>query len=333
MIHPRVRQLADNLISHSIGLKPGEKILIEGFDSRNDFICALVQAVYNAGGMPFVHLKDQSVQRSLLMGLSAAQADVTAAHEASLMALHDRDVYRTMACGIAGLSVATDSLSAIKYARVKPIRDENGLAVDFEIDGEYPQYGNNDERVDSIACDLVERFMKKIKALPTYRNAVPTQSILTITSNVVYGQKTGNTPDGRRAGTPFAPGANPMHGRDRKGAVASLTSVAKLPFTYAKDGISYTFSIVPAALGKEDPVRKTNLVGLLDGYFHHEADVEGGQHLNVNVMNREMLLDAIEHPEKYPNLTIRVSGYAVRFNALTREQQQDVISRTFTQAL
>ena len=254
-------------------------------------------------------------------------------YEASLMALHDRDVYRTMACGIAGLSVATDSLSAIKYARVKPIRDENGLAVDFEIDGEYPQYGNNDERVDSIACDLVERFMKKIKALPTYRNAVPTQSILTITSNVVYGQKTGNTPDGRRAGTPFAPGANPMHGRDRKGAVASLTSVAKLPFTYAKDGISYTFSIVPAALGKEDPVRKTNLVGLLDGYFHHEADVEGGQHLNVNVMNREMLLAAIEHPEKYPNLTIRVSGYAVRFNALTREQQQDVISRTFTQAL
>ncbi|MBQ4924433.1 MULTISPECIES: 2-ketobutyrate formate-lyase/pyruvate formate-lyase [Citrobacter] len=254
-------------------------------------------------------------------------------YEASLMALHDRDVYRTMACGMAGLSVAADSLSAIKYARVKPIRDENGLAVDFEIEGDYPQYGNNDERVDSIACDLVERFMKKIKVLPTYRNAVPTQSILTITSNVVYGQKTGNTPDGRRAGTPFAPGANPMHGRDRKGAVASLTSVAKLPFTYAKDGISYTFSIVPAALGKEDSVRKTNLLGLLDGYFHHEAHVEGGQHLNVNVMNREMLMDAIEHPENYPNLTIRVSGYAVRFNALTREQQQDVISRTFTQAL
>ena len=254
-------------------------------------------------------------------------------YEASLMALHDRDVYRTMACGMAGLSVAADSLSAIKYARVKPIRDENGLAVDFEIEGDYPQYGNNDERVDSIACDLVERFMKKIKVLPTYRNAVPTQSILTITSNVVYGQKTGNTPDGRRAGTPFAPGANPMHGRDRKGAVASLTSVAKLPFTYAKDGISYTFSIVPAALGKEDGVRKTNLVGLLDGYFHHEAHVEGGQHLNVNVMNREMLMDAIEHPENYPNLTIRVSGYAVRFNALTCEQQQDVISRTFTQAL
>lgn len=254
-------------------------------------------------------------------------------YEASLMALHDRDVYRTMACGIAGLSVATDSLSAIKYAQVKPVRDHTGLAVDFVIEGEYPQYGNNDNRVDSIACDLVERFMKKIKALPTYRNAVPTQSILTITSNVVYGQKTGNTPDGRRSGTPFAPGANPMHGRDRKGAVASLTSVAKLPFTYAKDGISYTFSIVPAALGKDDGVRKTNLVGLLDGYFHHEASVEGGQHLNVNVMNRDMLLDAIEHPENYPNLTIRVSGYAVRFNALTREQQQDVISRTFTQAI
>ncbi|WP_392421288.1 formate C-acetyltransferase [Edwardsiella piscicida] len=251
-------------------------------------------------------------------------------YEAALMALHDRDVYRTMACGIAGLSVAVDSLSAIKYARVTPIRDEQGLAVDFAIEGDYPQYGNNDDRVDRIACDLVERFMKKIRALPTYRHAVPTQSILTITSNVVYGKKTGNTPDGRRAGTPFAPGANPMHGRDRKGAVASLTSVAKLPFTYAKDGISYTFSIVPQALGKEETVRKDNLVGLLDGYFHHREAVEGGQHLNVNVMNRDMLLDAIAHPENYPNLTIRVSGYAVRFNALTREQQQDVISRTFT---
>ncbi len=251
-------------------------------------------------------------------------------YEAALMALHDRDVYRTMACGIAGLSVAVDSLSAIKYAKVRPIRDEQGLAIDFAIEGEYPQYGNNDDRADRIACELVERFMKKIQALPTYRHAVPTQSILTITSNVVYGQKTGNTPDGRRAGMPFAPGANPMHGRDRCGAVASLTSVAKLPFTYAKDGISYTFSIVPQALGKEEETRKTNLVGLLDGYFHHQDGVEGGQHLNVNVMNREMLLDAIAHPENYPNLTIRVSGYAVRFNALTREQQQDVISRTFT---
>ncbi|MBC8654099.1 formate C-acetyltransferase, partial [Providencia vermicola] len=232
-------------------------------------------------------------------------------YEASLMALHDRDVYRTMACGIAGLSVAADSLSAIKYAKVKPIRDEDGIAIDFEIEGEYPQFGNNDSRVDDIACDLVERFMKKIQKLPTYRNAVPTQSILTITSNVVYGKKTGNTPDGRRAGAPFGPGANPMHGRDQKGAVASLTSVAKLPFAYAKDGISYTFSIVPNALGKDDDVRKTNLAGLMDGYFHHEASIEGGQHLNVNVMNREMLLDAMENPEKYPQLTIRVSGYAV----------------------
>jgi formate C-acetyltransferase len=254
-------------------------------------------------------------------------------YEAALMALHDRDVYRTMACGIAGLSVAADSLSAIKYAKVSTIRDEDGLAVDFKIEGEYPQFGNNDSRVDDIACDLVERFMKKIQKLRTYRNAVPTQSVLTITSNVVYGKKTGNTPDGRRAGAPFGPGANPMHGRDQKGAVASLTSVAKLPFAYAKDGISYTFSIVPNALGKDDDVRKANLAGLMDGYFHHEASIEGGQHLNVNVMNREMLLDAMANPEKYPQLTIRVSGYAVRFNSLTKEQQQDVITRTFTQSM
>lgn len=264
-------------------------------------------------------------------------------YEAALMALHDRDVYRTMACGIAGLSVAADSLSAIKYAKVKPIRgdikDKDGnvvakdIAIDFEIEGEYPQFGNNDSRVDEIACDLVERFMKKIQKLKTYRNAVPTQSVLTITSNVVYGKKTGNTPDGRRAGAPFGPGANPMHGRDQKGAVASLTSVAKLPFAYAKDGISYTFSIVPNALGKDYEAQKRNLAGLMDGYFHHEATVEGGQHLNVNVMNREMLLDAMENPEKYPQLTIRVSGYAVRFNSLTKEQQQDVITRTFTQTM
>ena len=254
-------------------------------------------------------------------------------YEASLMALHDRDVYRTMACGIAGLSVAADSLSAIKYAKVSPIRDENGLAVDFAIVGDYPQFGNNDARVDDIACDLVERFMKKIQKLHTYRDAVPTQSVLTITSNVVYGKKTGNTPDGRRAGAPFGPGANPMHGRDQKGAVASLTSVAKLPFAWAKDGISYTFSIVPNALGKSDEIRKANLAGLMDGYFHHEAGIEGGQHLNVNVMNREMLLEAMDDPEKYPQLTIRVSGYAVRFNSLTREQQQDVITRTFTRTM
>lgn len=251
-------------------------------------------------------------------------------YEAALMALHDRDIVRTMACGIAGLSVAADSLSAIKHAKVRPIRDENGVAVDFEIEGEYPQFGNNDSRVDDIACDLVERFMKKIKKLPMYRDAIATQSVLTITSNVVYGKKTGNTPDGRRSGAPFGPGANPMHGRDKKGAVASLTSVAKLPYEYAKDGISYTFSIIPNALGKDDSMRKTNLAGMMDGYFHHNDNREGGQHLNVNVFNRETLVDAQQHPEKYPSLTIRVSGYAVRFNSLTTEQQNDVINRTFT---
>ena len=255
-------------------------------------------------------------------------------YEAALMALHDRDVIRTMACGIAGLSVAADSLSAIKYAKVKPIRDENGIAVDFEIEGEYPQFGNNDDRVDEIACDLVERFMKKVATHKTYRNATPTQSVLTITSNVVYGKKTGNTPDGRRAGAPFGPGANPMHGRDVNGAVASLTSVAKLPFEFAKDGISYTFSIIPGALGKDEHSRERNLAGLMDGYFHHEDGIlEGGQHLNVNVLNRETLEDAMHHPEKYPQLTIRVSGYAVRFNSLTREQQLDVITRTFTETM
>jgi len=255
-------------------------------------------------------------------------------YEAALMALHDRDVIRTMACGIAGLSVAADSLSAIKYAKVKPIRDENGIAVDFAIEGEYPQFGNNDDRVDDIACDLVEHFMKKVATHKTYRNATPTQSVLTITSNVVYGKKTGNTPDGRRAGAPFGPGANPMHGRDVNGAVASLTSVAKLPFEFAKDGISYTFSIIPGALGKDEHSRERNLAGLMDGYFHHEDGIlEGGQHLNVNVLNRETLEDAMHHPEKYPQLTIRVSGYAVRFNSLTREQQLDVITRTFTETM
>lgn len=254
-------------------------------------------------------------------------------YEAALMALHDRDVRRTMACGIAGLSIAADSLAAIKYAKVKPVRDEDGIAVDFDIDGEFPKFGNNDERVDVIACDLVERFMKKIQALTTYRDSIATQSVLTITSNVVYGKKTGNTPDGRSAGAPFAPGANPMHGRDEKGAVASLTSVAKLPFAYAQDGISYTFSIVPSALGKGEDAQRRNLAGLMDGYFHNTPAIEGGQHLNVNVMNREMLLDAMENPEKYPQLTIRVSGYAVRFNSLTKEQQQDVITRTFTKTL
>ncbi|BCN24636.1 formate C-acetyltransferase [Vibrio alfacsensis] len=254
-------------------------------------------------------------------------------YEASLMALHDRDVRRTMACGIAGLSVAADSLSAIKYATVKPVRDEDGIAIDFEIEGDYPKFGNNDARVDDIACELVSTFMGKIRKLKMYRDAIPTQSILTITSNVVYGKKTGNTPDGRRAGAPFAPGANPMHGRDEKGAVASLTSVGKLPFADAQDGISYTFSIVPNALGKEEESQRANLAGLMDGYFHHEAGIEGGQHLNVNVLNRSTLEDAVKHPEKYPQLTIRVSGYAVRFNSLTAEQQADVIARTFTESL
>ena len=255
------------------------------------------------------------------------------AYESIEMALHDSDIVRTLGCGIAGLSIVADSLSAIKYAKVRPIRNEQGIAVDFQIEGEYPQFGNNDDRVDDIACDLVRRFMTKVASHPMYRDAMPTQSVLTITSNVVYGKKTGNTPDGRRAGAPFGPGANPMHGRDVCGAVASLCSVAKLPFAFAKDGISYTFSIVPGALGKDESSRERNLSGMMDGYFHHEDDVEGGQHLNVNVLNRETLLDAMEHPEKYPQLTIRVSGYAVRFNSLTREQQQDVVTRTFTASM
>ncbi len=240
------------------------------------------------------------------------------------MALHDRDVYRTMACGIAGLSVVADSLSAIKYGQVKVVRNDAGLAVDYKVYGDYPAFGNNDERVDAITSDLVRRFMNHIRQHKTYRNAVPTQSILTITSNVVYGKKTGSTPDGRKAGEPFAPGANPMHGRDTKGAIAACESVAHLPYQHAQDGISYTFSIVPDALGKTDVDQVNNLVGLLDGYFHNT-----GQHINVNVLNRDTLLDAMEHPEKYPQLTIRVSGYAVNFIKLTREQQMDVINRTF----
>ncbi|MFP4156006.1 MAG: formate C-acetyltransferase [Opitutales bacterium] len=241
-----------------------------------------------------------------------------------MMALHDPVIYRTMATGIAGLSVAADSLSAVKYAKVKVIRNEDGLAVDYEVIGDYPAYGNNDERVDAFAKDLVERFMGKVRQQPTYRNSVPTQSVLTITSNVVYGQKTGSTPDGRKLGEPFAPGANPMHGRDTKGAVASMASVAKLPYEHSQDGISYTFSIVPKALGKTQPEQVANLGNLLDGYF--EAS---GHHINVNVFEKETLYDAMEHPEKYPQLTVRVSGYAVNFIKLTKEQQMDVITRTF----
>ena len=246
-------------------------------------------------------------------------------YEALEMALHDRDedVLRTMACGIAGLSVVADSLSAIKYARIKVIRDETGLAVDYEVDGEFPKYGNDDDRVDRIAVKIVKLFMRKLQKHHTYRGSKHTLSILTITSNVVYGKNTGNTPDGRRAGEPFGPGANPLHSRDTNGALAVMNTIAKLPYEYSEDGISFTFSITPSALGKDENTRINNLVSMLDGYFK-----QTGHHINVNVFNRDLLLDAMEHPENYPQLTIRVSGYAVNFIKLTREQQLDVIHRT-----
>ncbi len=244
-------------------------------------------------------------------------------YEAIEMALHDKEILRTMACGIAGLSVVADSLSAMKYAKVKVIRDETGLAVDYKIEGDYPKFGNDDDRVDGLAVEIVKTFMKKLKKYNTYRNSKTTMSILTITSNVVYGKATGNTPDGRRAGEPFGPGANPIHGRDTNGALAVMNSIAKLPYEYSEDGISYTFSITPGTLGKDEETKVSNLVNMLDGFFMQE-----GHHINVNVFDRALLEDAMEHPEKYPQLTIRVSGYAVNFTKLTREQQLDVIHRT-----
>jgi formate C-acetyltransferase len=248
-------------------------------------------------------------------------------YEAIEMALHDRDVLRTLACGIAGLSHAADSLSAIKYAKVTPVRDERGIIVDYTTEGEFPCFGNNDDRADDIARTLVSMMMSKIRKYPSYRNAVHTQSVLTITSNVVYGKATGSTPDGRKKGEPFAPGANPSNGRDSHGALAALMSVAKIPYDDAEDGISLTLSVVPSALGSESD-RIARGTGVLDAYFS-----SGGFHVNVNVLNRETLQDAMKHPEKYPQLTVRVSGYAVNFVKLNKEQQLDVLNRTFHGAM
>ena len=275
--------------------------VMEKFDNMMDYVAKIYIKALNA--IHFMHDKYS--------------------YEAIEMALHDKDIIRTMACGIAGLSVVADSLSAIKYAKVKVIRDENNLAVDYEVEGDFPKFGNDDDRVDQIAVDIVKAFLVKLQKHQTYRNSKHTLSILTITSNVVYGKATGNTPDGRRAGAPFGPGANPLHGRDKNGALAVMNSIAKLPFEEAEDGISFTFSITPGTLGKTDEQRVDNLVTMLDGYFK-----QTGHHINVNVFDRQLLLDAMDHPEKYPQLTIRVSGYAVNFTKLTREQQLDVVNRT-----
>ena len=299
-------------------------LVIPGFEKITDEVLDYEKVITNFDKM----LKEVARIYSDAMNIIHYMHD-RYAYEAGQMALHDTYVNRLMAYGVAGFSVAVDSLSAIKYAKVKPIRDKDGIAIDFEIEGDFPKFGNDDDKADEIGKELLEKVYKELASHPCYRNAKPTLSVLTITSNVVYGQNTGATPDGRKAGIAFAPGANPMHGRDINGAISSLNSVAKLDWeNCCRDGISNTFSIVPNSLGQSEEERINNLVQLMDGYFE-----QGAHHLNVNVLNRDMLIDAMENPDKYPLLTIRVSGYAVRFNKLTRKQQEEVISRTFNEKM